>query len=167
MAEVLLCTRDDIMTRTALSGSIDTDKITPFIKSAQDIHIQGLLGTKLLEKILTDIDEGDLSSTYENLVTKYVKPVLIHYAVADFISFHAYSIENGGVFKRNSDTGQVVEKNEVDGLVRKQRDIADHYRTQLVRHLALHNDLYPEYSEYQDDGYYPTGKQNGFTGWVL
>lgn len=155
------------MTRTALSGSIDTDKITPFIKSAQDIHIQGLLGTKLLDKILGDIEDGDLTSTYENLVTKYVKPVLIHYAVADFIAFHAYSINNGGVFKQTSDTGQVVEKKEVDGLVRKQRDMADHYRTQLVRHLSIHSEDYPEYSDYQDDGYYPTGKQNGFTGWVL
>lgn len=155
------------MTRTNLSGNIDTDKITPFIKSAQDIHIQTLLGTKLLDKVLADIESGDLNTTYENLITKYVKPVLIHYAVADFISFHAYSIENGGIYKHTSDTGEVVNKDEVDNLVKKQRDIADHYRTTLVRYLALNTSKFPEYSDYQAEGVYPSGDSNGFTGWVL
>ena len=155
------------MTRTTLSGNIDTDKITPFIKSAQDIHIQTLLGTKLLDKILQDIEDGDLTERYETLVTKYVKPVLIHYAVADLLSFHAYSFDNGGIYKHTSDTGEVVSKDEVDNLVKRQRDIADHYRTTLVRYLALNTDKYPEYSDYLAEGVYPSGDINGFTGWVL
>lgn len=155
------------MTRTSLSGNIDMDKITPFIKTAQDIHIQGLLGTKLYDKILQDIDEDDLSSTYESFVLEYVKPVLIHYAVADFLAFHAYSVENGGIYKHSSDTGEIVSKSEVDRLVQKQRDIGDHYRDFLTKHLSLNNDLYPEYSEYQEEGMYPTNSNNGFTGWVL
>ena len=167
MAEILLCTREDIMTRTALSGNIDTDKLTPFIKTAQDIHIQSLLGTVLLDKILSDIYDGTLSTTYENLVLDYVKPVLIHYAVADFMSFHSYSVENGGIYKHISDTGEVVSKDEVDALVKRQRDIADHYRSILVRHLVLNDELYPEYSAYQDDGIYPSNKSNGYTTWVL
>lgn len=155
------------MTRTSLSGNIDMDKITPFIKTAQDIHIQGLLGTKLYEKILGDIEEDDLSTAYESFVLEYVKPVLIHYAVADFLAFHAYSVENGGIYKHSSDTGEIVSKSEVDRLVQKQRDIGDHYRDFLTKHLTLNNDLYPEYSEYQEEGMYPTNSNNGFTGWVL
>ena len=121
-----MCTREDIMTRTSLSGNIDMDKITPFIKTAQDIHIQGLLGTKLYDKILQDIADDDLSATYETFVLEYVKPVLIHYAVADFLAFHAYSVENGGIYKHSSDTGEIVSKSEVDRLVQKQRDIGNH-----------------------------------------
>lgn len=167
MAEVLLITRDDIMTRTALSGNIDMDKITPFIKSAQDIHIQGLLGTKLYDKILADILEDDLSSTYETLVVKYVKPVLIFYAVADFLGFHAYNVENGGIFKHSSDTGETVAKQEVDMLVQKMRDMGDHYRQFLAKHLSLNTSLYPEYNDYQAEGLTPKNDYNGFTGWVL
>ena len=167
MAEVLLCTREDIMTRTSLSGNIDMDKITPFIKTAQDIHVQSMLGTKLYDKILEDIGDDDLTATYEALVVNYVKPVLIHYAVADFLAFHAYSVENGGIYKHTSDSGEVVSKAEVDRLVQKQRDIGDHYRDFLVKHLSLNNDLYPEFNDYQAEGMYPTGSNNGFTGWVL
>jgi hypothetical protein len=60
-----------------------------------------------------------------------------------------------------------VSKAEVDRLVQKQRDIGDHYRDFLVKHLSLNNDLYPEFNDYQAEGMYPTGSNNGFTGWVL
>lgn len=167
MADILLCNREDIMTRTAISGNVDLDKITPFIKSAQDIHIQAILGTKLYDKILGDIEDGDLTDTYENLVIKYVKPVLIHLATSDFMSFHAYSVENGGIYKHTADTGEVVSKDEVDGLVKKQRDIGDHYRSMLVKHLCANMELYPEYGEVDEEGINPSHSQNGYTGWVL
>lgn len=155
------------MNRTNLSGNIDTDKLTPFIKIAQDIHIQGLLGTKLYDKILNGIEDGTISTAYEDFTIKYVKPVLIHYAVADLLAFHAYSVDNGGIFKHSSDTGEVVTKDEVDKIVKKQRDIGDHYRSFLVRHLQLHPENFPEYTDYQEEGIYPSGNYNGWTGWVL
>lgn len=167
MADILLCNREDLMTRTAISGNIDLDKITPFIKSAQDIHIQGLLGTPLYDKILADVADDSLTGDYENLVLTFVKPVLIHYSISDFISFHAYSIENGGIYKHTADTGEVVSKDEVDSLVKKQRDIGDHYRGLLVKHLCNNMELYPEYGQSTTEGIHASKSQNGFTGWVL
>ena len=55
MATALLITRDDLVRFTAVNGNVDTDKFIQFIKSAQDIHIQNYLGTKLLQKIQADI----------------------------------------------------------------------------------------------------------------
>jgi len=81
MAQALLISRNDIVSLTALGGSVDTDKFIQFIKIAQDIHVQGYLGTNLLQKIQTDILNDDLADPYLSLVVDYIKPILIHWAM--------------------------------------------------------------------------------------
>ena len=53
--EALLITRQDLVKFTATNGNVDTDNFIQWIKVAQDIHIQNYLGTKLLDKLKTDI----------------------------------------------------------------------------------------------------------------
>ena len=84
MAQALLITDADLVKFTATNGNVDVDKFVQFIKIAQDIHIQNYLGTKLLEKIEADIIAGTLSGNYLNLVTTYVKPMLIHWAMFEY-----------------------------------------------------------------------------------
>jgi hypothetical protein len=76
--DVLLITKDDLFKYTQLSGNFDIDKITPFIKVAQDIEVQQLLGTVLYRKILTDVQNSTLTGNYLTLVSEYVQPMLIH-----------------------------------------------------------------------------------------
>ena len=83
MAQVLLVTRADILKLTPINGNVDTDKITPFIKSAQDIHIQDILGTKLYNRIIDGIENSNLPADYNTLLVTYVQPVLCHLAAAD------------------------------------------------------------------------------------
>ena len=47
MAKALFITRNDIIKQTPLNGAIDADKLLPFVKTAQDKQILGLLGTVL------------------------------------------------------------------------------------------------------------------------
>ena len=50
MAKALLISRQDAIRFTNMNGNIDTDKFIQYVSIAQDIHIQSMLGTKLLEK---------------------------------------------------------------------------------------------------------------------
>jgi hypothetical protein len=43
---------------------VDIDKVTPFVKIAQDIQVQEILGTKLYRKILTDVQADTLAGNY-------------------------------------------------------------------------------------------------------
>ena len=47
MSQALFVTRHDISVFTAANGNIDNDKLLPFIKIAQDIHIKNYLVTDL------------------------------------------------------------------------------------------------------------------------
>jgi hypothetical protein len=61
---VLLITKDHLFKYTQLQGNVDIDKVTPFVKIAQDIQVQEILGTKLYRKILTDVQADTLAGNY-------------------------------------------------------------------------------------------------------
>jgi len=164
--EAILITRNDLVKLTVLGGNVDTDKFIQFIKIAQDIHIQGYLGTRLLTRIQDDIIAGTLTTPYAELLEKYIKPMLIHFAMVEYIPFAAYTIANKGVFKHNSETGDSVEKNEVDFLVSKERSIANSYVQRFLDHMAFYSSSFPEYNECSNGDQYPT-RNNFFTGWHI
>ena len=166
MAEALLISRNDIVKFTALNGNIDTDNFIQWIKVAQDIHIQNYLGTNLLEKIKTDIINNTLANPYLSLLTTYVKPMLIHWAMVEYLPFSAYTIANKGVFKHTSENATSVEKNEVDFLVEKERMIAQNYTERFITYINFNNTLFPEYSTNSNADMFPS-TQNNFTGWYI
>ena len=48
MAQVLFIKVSTLKKHTILDGNVDVDKLLPYIKIAQEIHIQNFLGTKLI-----------------------------------------------------------------------------------------------------------------------
>jgi len=166
MATALFINRTDLVKNSIIDGNVDTDKFIQFIKVAQQIDIQNLLGTDLYNKISTDIIAGNLSGNYLTLVNSYVQPCLIWFAQMNYIPFAAYQIKNGGVFKHSSETAQNVDKNEVDYLVAKAREYANYYSTRLVDYLCFNDNLFPEYNSNSDDDVFPD-TDTTFKGWVL
>ena len=166
MAEALLITRQDVVKFTAMNGNVDTDNFIQYVKIAQDIHIQNYLGTDLLEKIKTDIVNEDLTGNYLALVVNYIKPMLIHWAMVEYLPFAAYTIANKGVYKHNSENATNVEKVEIDFLIEKERSIAQHYTERFIDYIAFNNDLFPEYNSNSNGDMYPD-TNNNYTGWYL
>ena len=166
MAEALLITRDDLVRFTAVNGNVDTDKFIQFIKIAQDIHIQGYLGTDLLNKIKADIIASTLTGNYLTLVETYIKPMLIHWAMVEYMPFAAYTIANKGVYKHSSENAENVVKDEIDFLLEKERQIAQHYTQRFIDYISFNNNLFPEYNSNSNGDMYPNTDTN-FTGWVL
>lgn len=166
MAEALLITREDVVKFTAMNGNVDTDNFIQYVKIAQDIHIQNYLGSKLLDKIKQDIINSSLSGDYLDLVTKYIKPMLIHWAMVEYLPFAAYTIANKGVYKHNSENSTNVEKNEIDFLIEKERQIAQHYTERFIEYMNFNQSLFPEYNLNSNGDMYPDSNNN-YTGWFI
>ena len=166
MAEALLITRTDLVKFTAMNGNVDTDKFIQYIKIAQDIHIQGYLGTDLLQKIQADIVASTLTGDYLTLVETYVKPMLIHWAMVEYLPFAAYTIANKGVYKHSSENSENVDKIEVDFLIEKERKIAEHYTQRFIDYICFNQSKFPEYNTNSNGDMYPNTDTN-FSGWVL
>lgn len=166
MAEVLLITTTDLKRYTITNGNVDPDKFIEFVKIAQDIYIQNYLGTRLLEKIKTDVANNTLIDPYLSLVNNFIKQMLIHWAMVEYLPFSAYTVSNKGVYKHTSENSENADKSEIDFLIEKQRNIAEHYTERFIEYMCMNSNLFPEYNQNQQDGMYPDGR-NFFAGWEI
>ena len=166
MATALFIKRQDLVRNSILDGNVDTDKFIQYIKIAQEIHIRNYLGTDLYNKISADIIAGTLSGDYLELVNDFVQPMLIHYAMVDYLPFAAYQVKNGGVFKHRSENGDTATKEEIDFLLQKERDIAEYYTRRFIDYMSFNQASFPEYYTNSDDDIHPDTNAT-FNGWVL
>lgn len=166
MAQALFVSRDEIVKFTAVNGNVDTDNFLQWVKVAQDIHLQSYLGTKLFNKINNDIVAGTLVGNYLILKNVYIKPMLIHWAMVEFLPFSAYTIGNKGVYKHSSENSENVNKEEIDFLVEKERSIAESYTRRFIDYMSFNQSLFPEYNTNSNADVYPE-KDSYFAGWQL
>jgi len=166
MAVALFIKREDLVRNSILDGNVDTDKFIQYIKIAQEIHIRNYLGTDLYNKISADIIAGTLVGDYLELVTTYIQPMLIHYAMVDYLPFAAYQIKNGGIFKHRSENGDSATKEEVDYLVQRERDIAEYYTRRFIDYMSFNQESFPEYYTNSNDDIHPDTNAT-FNGWVI
>ena len=166
MATALFIKREDLVRNSILDGNVDTDKFIQYIKIAQEIHIRNYLGTDLYNKISADIISSSLSGDYLELVNTYIQPMLIHYAMVDYLPFAAYQVKNGGVFKHRSENGDAATKEEIDYLVQRERDIAEYYTRRFIDYMSFNQESFPEYYTNSNDDIHPDTNAT-FNGWVI
>lgn len=171
MAKALFITTKDIKRYSVLSGNVDPDKFIYMVEIAQDTEVQNYLGTKLLEKLQSLIIAGTINdpanAAYKTLLETYVKPMTIYWALVCYMPFAAYTVANGGVYKHTSESSVTVDKEEVDYLVEKYRDIAQFYTNNFTDFMIYNQASYPEYNANTQDDTYPDTSNADFGGWVL
>jgi predicted glycosyl hydrolase (DUF1957 family) len=144
---VLFVNEDKLKSSTAINYNVDTAFLLPFLKIAQDKHLQIILGTKLYDKLQTEITAGTLALQYKTLVDDYIQDAIIHYALVEALPFISFQIKNGSITQKNSENGTAATRQDVDYLVQKERDSAEFYGQRIVEYLCNDSSSFPEYSQ--------------------
>jgi predicted glycosyl hydrolase (DUF1957 family) len=147
---VLFVNEDKLKSSTAINYNVDTAFLLPFLKIAQDKHLQIILGTKLYDKLQNDIagvDGATLTGVYKTLVDDYIQDAIIHYALVEALPFISFQIKNGSITQKNSENGTAATRQDVDYLVQKERDSAEFYGQRIVEYLCNDSSSFPEYSQ--------------------
>jgi len=142
----LFCNEDKLKSSTAINYNVDTAFLLPFLKIAQDKHLQIILGSKLYDKISSDIDDDTLTGDYRTLVDDYIQDSIIHYALVEALPYISFQIKNGTITQKNSENGTAASKSDVTWLIQKERDTAEFYAQRIVDYLCENSSSYPEYS---------------------
>jgi hypothetical protein len=170
MAYALLISTEDIKRFTISNGNLDADDFIEYIKISQDITIQNYLGSKLYQKLQELILSDDINASgftdYKYLLTIYIKPMLVHWAMVYYLPFAAYTLNNKGLFKHTSENATNVEKAEVDFLVEKERDIAESYTQRFIDFMCFNTSTYPEYNSNSNSDVNPD-TDNFYAGWQI
>lgn len=168
MADVLLINRDDIMTLTGTGGNVDTDKFYPHIKTAQDMHLQPVIGTDLYNKLLTIVGDDTWddagNEVYATLISTYITPFLVYFTMVDFLPFQLYQIQNAGVFRSTSDNGITADTTDIQLMVNAFRNKAEFNNRRLNDYLCNNSTLFPEYTSNTDSDMYPDSGTGTFQG---
>ncbi len=145
----LFCNEDKLKSSTAINYNVDTAFLLPFLKIAQDKHMQVILGTDLYEKIENDIagvSGASLTGVYKVLVDDYIQDAIIHYALIEALPFISFQIKNGTVTQKNSENGTAATKEDLNWLIQKERDTAEFYGQRIVDYLCDNSSSFPEYT---------------------
>ena len=167
MAQALLIQPIDLKRFTFVDGNLDTDKLLQFVKIAQDIHIQSYLGTDLLNKLKADVTSGTISGVYLALLEDFIKPMLIHWSMVEYLPFAAYNVTNKGMYKSTSENAESVDKNEVDFLIQKSRSLAENYSQRFVDYMVYNQSNFPEYTSNTNNDIFPNHGNGQITNWYL
>jgi len=171
MSEILLVNRADIMRLTGLNGNIDETKILPHINTAQDIHLQPIIGTNLMQKIKDLIEAGTLTFSlnpyYYTLTYTYITPALVYLVMWDFLPFLQYEISNGGINQHTTEGGQPISEENTGRLIQKFKDKAEFYGNRLSGYICDNSTQFPEITESVTNGGLNDEGQQSFSGWVI
>ena len=150
MSKVLLVTNSDIKRHTIINGSVDVDNFIHYINIAQDIYIQNYLGTDLFNKLKDLISSSTINevanSDYKLLLQEYIAPMVIHWTAVEYIPFAAFVLTNKGIYQNEAENAQIASSEDIEKLVSKERDIAQHYSDRFVEYICEHHIKYPEYT---------------------
>ena len=156
MENTLLISESKLKRFTDINNNLDVDLISSVIREAQIIHITRLLGTKLYEKILSDVDSGTLSGDYKSLVDDYIQDSLIYWSYYESLETIYLRPRNAGLVKP---TGG---ENNIDADIalydKKRQSVknkAEYFSERLVDFLCYNNSLFPEYGSEQNEDIYP------------
>lgn len=168
MATQLFINRTDLVRNSIIDGNVDTDKFIQFIKIAQEIDVQQIIGTDMYNALSAAIPNIDLpvNARWKTILDDYIVPMLIWYAQSNYFPFAAYQVKNGGVFKHTSENSVSADKNEIDFLVEKARTNAEWYSRRFIDFMSFNQTTYPEYTSNTNDDIYPSYEAT-FNGWVL
>ena len=169
MAIILLQT-NDVAKNTIIGGNVDIDRLLPSIKACQETMIRKLLGIPLYTKMCNDYLVGGGSAgftgLYLELYNDYIKPMVIQWTMVEYLPYASYIIGNKGLYKHGAENSQNVDKNEVDFLIEKARDTAQHYTRRFIDFMCFNSNDFPEYLSNSNNDVYPD-KNADYGGWYL
>ena len=137
---------DYIKRFTNLNNSVLENYIVPWIKIAQDKHVQSYLGTDLFDKLRSDIAASSLAGDYVTLMDNYVRDCTVWWTMVELLPNMRVKPDNGGLVVRTSEDSQPASQSEIRLLISQYRDNAQHYTKRLIDYLCENSSSFPEYT---------------------
>lgn len=161
---VLLISEDYIKSESNLDNNVSGKYLQSAIKLAQDIELQSLIGTKLLEalqkKCIDWVDpsvEGTVADSiddpdnikYKELLDYYVTPFLLFQVLSEVIVPITYKLSNFGVMRTDDEKDIAADASQVNLLRKYYKDKADFFKARLQDWVITYYNDFPELYSYK------------------
>lgn len=120
------------------------DDIRPFVNIAEEVWLVDILGRKLYNELLEQVQENNLSGENSTLLLK-IYPYLSMAIVYESIPFLAYNINEKGITKGKSENSEPVTNTEIINIQNHLRTQLEVLKKMLKSFLNEHSECYPLY----------------------
>lgn len=155
MKKIFLISEQTLKNETILGDNVGSEYIAPAIEASQDIYLQQLIGTMLLEKLYNLVDTNtiieDSNSHYKLLIDEYITPFLKFKVLAEIVIPMSYKYRNSGVVQSTGDHYQQSTMKDAT-LVQNHYELrASFYAERLSKYLNTNSNSFPEYMSTRDN----------------
>ena len=139
---------------TLINDNVDAAFIAPAIQKAQDMGLQPLIGSNLLDKICTLVADDSISNeenaAYKRLLDDYIIPYLCWRVMADIQIPLFAKIRNAGIVQSQDQQTQQLSHSDVEYIKKDYEYNADFYGKRITDFLCANSTTYPEWLTRRD-----------------
>lgn len=149
MSKTLLLSPARLKAVSEAHSNVDEKIIQRAIETAQDLELEMILGTTLMEALKTKVAANVWTggnAIYKVLLDQHVEPALIWYTMVELLDLITYKVGNKGVMKRVAEEAQPISNSEKAELIRRYKSKAEIYGDRLVRYLITNASSFTEYT---------------------
>ncbi len=145
MTTTFIISEEKLRFFTDINDSVDTSLIKNAVREAQDIMLQRIIGTKLYNKILSDIDAGTLSGAYKTLVDDYIQDFLLYASYYEALEAIYIRPRNNGLLKPTGGENSIEVDRSLFNVKRQNTENKmEFYADKLAAYLAEEQGEFPE-----------------------
>ncbi len=123
--------------------TVNSEILAESLLIAQKKYIDIIIGTKLLNQLLEEVENNNLTPENENLLNNFIKPALSKYTIFEAIEYLDTKIENIGILTKSTDNSQNLDFKKIQALKNKLINDADFYGNELKNEIFANKHLYP------------------------
>ena len=147
MTTTFIISEEKLRFFTDLNDSVDSSLIKNAVREAQDISLQRIIGTKLYDSILAQIDAGPVwtNSNYENLVNNYIQDFLLYAAYYEALEAIYIRPRNNGLLTPTGGENSIETDRSLFNVKRQNvKNKMEFYADKLSAYLAEEQALFSE-----------------------
>jgi hypothetical protein len=135
---------------TDINDSLDTELLKNAVREAQDISLQRIIGTKLYQSILSQIDAGPTwtNSNYETLVNDYIQDFLLYAAYYEALEAIYLRPRNNGLLTPTGGENSInVDRTLFNQKRQSVENKMEYYADRLSSYISEEQNLFPELNQ--------------------
>lgn len=164
MSNVLLVSAKKIKAFTEVNDNVDEALLLANIQIAQDLGLQGLLGTKFYFHILNGAQNNTLTGPETTLLQEYIQPYLLWRATWEALPTLLMRVMNKSVIVGTTEQGSSVSTKDLNYLRNLHENRFSFYAQRLMDYIKNNPSDFPLYFQFTSTDGMPPSKENYYAG---
>lgn len=171
MSRIFLISEHTLKSETIINDNTGSEFIRPAIETAQDIYLQQLIGSQLLDKLYDLIKDGKIDDTensyYKALLDDHITNYLKYMVLSEITIPLAYKYRNAGVVQSTGDHYQQSTLRDAQLVQNHYTLRANFYAERMSDFLCANSDKFPEYKSTRNSADMMADPDSYKTNWCL